>query len=53
MSIHEELIKQMSCDLITSMSTCDIFKTTADRVNLSSVSETRENFKWKEKKCPF
>ena len=38
----------MSCDLTTSTSTCCIFKTTADRVNLSLVPETRENFTWKE-----
>ena len=37
----------MSCDLITFTSTCHIFITTADRVNLSSVPETRENFMWK------
>ena len=39
----------MSCYLITSTSTCHVFKTTADRVNLSSVPKTRENFTWKEK----
>ena len=38
----------MSCDWITSTSTCHIFKTTADRMYLSSVPETRENFTWKE-----
>ena len=31
LSIHEELIEQISCDLITSTSTYHIFKTTADR----------------------
>ena len=34
----------MSCDLITSNSICHIFKTTADRMNMSSVPETRENY---------
>ena len=38
----------MSCDLITSTSTCHIFKTTADILNFSSVPETTENFIWKE-----
>ena len=42
-------MEQMSCDLITTTSTCCFFKTTADRVNLSSVPETRENFTCKEK----
>ena len=40
----------MSCDLITSHSTCCIFGATVDRVNLNSVPETRENIPWKEKK---
>ena len=39
----------MSCDLMTSTSACHIFKTAADRVNVSSVPKTRENFTWKEK----
>ena len=42
-------MEKMSCDLITSTSTCHNFKTTADRMNLSSVPETRENITWKEK----
>ena len=41
----------MSCGLIKSTSTCPNFKTTAGRVNVSSVPETRENFTWKEKNC--
>ena len=51
MSIHEALIEQISCDLITSTPTCYIFKIIADRVNVSSVPKTRENFTWKEKNC--
>ena len=43
----------MSCDLITSTSACHIMKTTADRVNFSSVPKTRENITWKQKKYFF
>ena len=39
----------MSCDLIISNCTCHIVKPTTDRVNVSSVPETRQNFTWKEK----
>ena len=39
----------MSCDLITSTSTCHIIKVTADKVNLSSDPNIKEKFTWKEK----